>query len=289
MKLGRQSLQDGFKSAFSRPKINQSKRELMIFSIVVIATLLIAWVIYMGFKAEKTITVVMLNNDVYKNQTISEEDIKPYDMLQGEFEKYAVVKSGGVKKRRLILWEERNKILNGFAAYPLKKDTLLEYRDLIKSRADNKDTVLYTFPGKEIVPLEVGHGELEAFKAFLRPGDRLNVQAVFSEDVTIVKPDEFGGTKPETVQVFKTETVFGNIMVADLLNARGESILDIYEWYNNLSIWDQSKLDSSQSFREKTTPRILLVALTPEEKERYYYYLSKTEVRFKISLPQRVR
>lgn len=289
MKLGRRRNNEGVKDALSRPALNESKKNLNIYVIGGVTLLLILWVVYMGLKADRTVKVVMLNQDVYKNQVITEDMLKPYDMLQAEFEKYAVVDSNGTKKRRLILWDERNKIINAFAAYPLKKDTLLEYRDLIKSRLDNKDTVMYSFPGKEIVPLKIEQQELEAFKSFLRPGDRLNVQAVFSEKVTVTESDGYGGVMTNKIDVFKTETVFGDIMVADLLNAKGESILDIYEWYNTLSVWDQAKLDASQQFRDRTTPRTLLVALTPDEKERYYYYLSKPNITFKVSLPQRVR
>lgn len=289
MKLGRRRNNEGVKDALSRPALNESKRSLNIYVIGGVTLLLILWVVYMGLKADRTVKVVMLNQDVYKNQVITEDMLKPYDMLQAEFEKYAVVDSNGTKKRRLILWDERDKIINAFAAYPLKKDTLLEYRDLIKSRLDNKDTVMYSFPGKEIVPLKIEQQELEAFKSFLRPGDRLNVQAVFSDKVTVTESDGYGGLTTNKIDVFKTETVFGDIMVADLLNAKGESILDIYEWYNTLSVWDQAKLDASQQFRDRTTPRTLLVALTPDEKERYYYYLSKPNITFKVSLPQRVR
>lgn len=289
MKLGRRRNNEGVKDALSRPALNESKKNLNIYVIGGVTLLLILWVVYMGLKADRTVKVVMLNQDVYKNQVITEDMLKPYDMLQAEFEKYAVVDSNGTKKRRLILWDERDKIINAFAAYPLKKDTLLEYRDLIKSRLDNKDTVMYSFPGKEIVPLKIEQQELEAFKSFLRPGDRLNVQAVFSEKVTVTESDGYGGVMTNKIDVFKTETVFGDIMVADLLNAKGESILDIYEWYNTLSVWDQAKLDASQQFRDRTTPRTLLVALTPDEKERYYYYLSKPNITFKVSLPQRVR
>lgn len=289
MKLGRRRNNEGVKDALSRPALNESKKNLNIYVIGGVTLLLILWVVYMGLKADRTVKVVMLNQDVYKNQVITEDMLKPYDMLQAEFEKYAVVDSNGTKKRRLILWDERDKIINAFAAYPLKKDTLLEYRDLIKSRLDNKDTVMYSFPGKEIVPLKIEQQELEAFKSFLRPGDRLNVQAVFSDKVTVTESDGYGGLTTNKIDVFKTETVFGDIMVADLLNAKGESILDIYEWYNTLSVWDQAKLDASQQFRDRTTPRTLLVALTPDEKERYYYYLSKPNITFKVSLPQRVR
>ena len=76
-------------------------------------------------------------------------------------------------------------------------------------------------------------------------------------------------------------------MVADLLNASGGSILDIYAGYNEMTVWQQAQLDASASFQESTEPTSLLVALTPDELDRYYYYKSKNDVEFKISLPQR--
>lgn len=271
-----------------KPAVNSLKRNMLIVLVVVITVLLIGWVYTLGKKAEETVTVVMLNQNVYKNQLITEDMLKPYDMLKAEFEKYAIIDKGGQKTRRLVLWEEVDKVINTFAAYPLQKDTILEYRSLIKSRIDNSDNVLYSFPGKEIVPLEVGYNELQAFKTFLKPGDRLNIEAIFSETKTITKKDEYGSDVTAEVEVYKTETVFKDIMIADLLNNAGESVLDIYSWYNDLSVYEQAELDNNPSFQERVEPTTLLVALTPEEKDRYYYYLSKDNIKFRVSMPQRI-
>lgn len=271
-----------------RPAKNQSKKNMYIFSIVIITALLIVWVYIMGLKAERTVKVVMLDQNIYKNQVIDEGMLKPYDMLQGEFEKYAVVNTGGKKARRIILWEERGEIINSFAAYPLQKDSYAEYRSFIKSRVDNSDTVLYSFPGKEIVPLEIATGELQAFKTFLQPGDRLNIKAIFSQRETVEEDDGYGGSSRRQLDIIRTENVFTDIMIADLLNQRGDSILDIYESYRDRTVYEQAILDSSQSFKDSTEPRTLLVALTPEELDKYYYYLSKSQVKFKASMPQRM-
>ena len=87
--------------------------------------------------------------------------------------------------------------------------------------------------------------------------------------------------------MFKTETVFNNIVLADLLNKSGSSILDMYSDYNELSVYEQSALDNDDAWVQSVEPATLLIALTPEEKERYYYYLSKSNVQFRVSLPQR--
>ena len=130
---------------------NNSKKSFLLVIIMLITVLLIVWVYTMGAKAEQTVSVVMLAEPVYKNEVIKETSLKEYKMVKAEFEKYAVVNENGTKKRRILLWEERDKILNTFAAYPLQSDTVAMYNNFIKSRTDNTDTVLYSFPGKNIL------------------------------------------------------------------------------------------------------------------------------------------
>lgn len=274
--------------ASGKPYKNQAKKNGTIIAVVVVTMLLIGWVYTLGKKAENTVPVAMVNQAVYKNQVITQEMLSPYEMLIGEFEKYSVADSNGQMKRRVVLWEEAGQLIGSFAAYPIQKDTYAEYRSFIKSRVDNSDSVLYSFPGKEIVPLEIGAEELQAFKTFLQPGDRLNIEATFSDKETITSDDGFGGVNRTDVEVFVTENVFKDIMIADLLNQGGESILDIYAAYRDKDVYEQAQMDLSQSFKESTTPSKLLVALTPEEKERYYYYISKNQVTFRVSMPQRV-
>lgn len=287
MKLGRKKKEEATGGGLSRPAINEGKRSGMIVGLVVVTALLIAWVMFMGYKAQETVQVAIMAQNVYKNQVITAEMLEPYDMLKAEYEKLAVVEEDGTTSRRVLLWDEVDKIINSFAAYPLHQGAYAEYRQFVKSRVDNSDSVLYSFPGKQVIPLEIGSTELKAFKTFLQPGDKLNIQAIFSEKVTMDVADGYGGTTQQEVEVFKTETVFSDIMLADLLNQSGESILDKYASYNEMTVWQQAQLDSSASFKESTEPASLLVALTPDELDRYYYYKSKSNVEFKISMPQR--
>jgi len=287
LKLGRSKIKDTISGVTSlgKPAKNSIKNYTYLLVVLGITIILIFWVYTIGAKAERTVKVAMLATNVYKNQLVTKEMFKPYDMLQGEFEKYAIIDNKGRKVRRIILWNEIDKIVNSFAAYPLQEGTYAEYRSFIKSRVDNSDNVLYSFPGKEIVPLEIGANELQAFKTFLQPGDRLTIEAIFSQRESANNNNDRGNTQ---VEVFRTENVFTDIMVADLLNAQGESILDIYSSYRDKPVYEQAQLDTSQAFRDRTEPKTLLVALTPEEKDRYYYYLSKSNVKFRVSMPQRV-
>jgi hypothetical protein len=273
--------------ASTRTDRNSSKKNLLLGVVLVITVVLIIWVYAMGRKAEETISVVMLADNIYKNEVITESSLKEYQMLKGEYEKYAVVDENGVQKRRILKWEERSMIINSFAAYPLQADTVAMYDNFIVSRTDNSDTVLYSYPGKNIVKLDVGDDDLDAFKTFLQPGDRINVIAIFKSSEKVYVDDGYGNTTTETVDTYREEEVFTDIMLADLLNDDGESVLDLYAEYNEKTTYQQAALDSSESWLESVQPSVMLVALTPEEETQYYKYLSKSDVEFRISLPQR--
>lgn len=271
--------------AAAKPASNQSKKDMYVIIVAVITVLLIVWVFVMGRKAEQTVTVAMFTEDIYKNEVITESMFQPYDMVKAEFEKYAVTKDNGTTKRRILLWEEKDMILGAFAAYPLREGTVAMYTDFIKARTDNSDSVLYSFPGKNIVAFDMGDSDLKAFKTFLQPGDKVNIKATYSESET-VEVDEYGTT--ERVEVYREETVFQDIMIADILNSHGDSILDIYASYKDKTVYQQAQLDASESFQASVEPSSLLVALTPEEETRYYYYLNKDNAEFSMSLPQRM-
>lgn len=285
MKIGRRS--DNSRLRSTNPNKNQSKKSMLLVGVIAVTLLLIIWVYSMGKKAEQTVSVAMWSQPIYKNQVITESSLKEYKMLKGEFEKYAVAANDGSKQRRIVLWEERGRIINTFAAYSLQQDTVAMIKDVVTSRTDNSDTVLYSYPGKNIVPLAVGESELRTFKTFLQPGDRINVTAIFATTEKVLEDDGYGGTKETSVETYREETPFKDIMIADLLNSNGDSILDIYASYNEKTVYQQAQLDANEAFQQSVTPSTLLVALTPEEESNYYKYLSKDSVEFKVSLPQR--
>lgn len=285
MRIGRSS--EG-RVRTTKSETGGSKRSIALLGVLVVTIVLIFWVYTMGRKAEETVSVVMLNESVYKNQAITEASLKEYKMLKGEFEKYATSGSDGTKKRRIILWSERDKIINkSFAAYPLQSDTVLMWNTLIKSRVDNSDTVMYSFPNKEIVSLDVADKDLKTFKAYLQPGDRVNITAIFSSSENIRVENSDGSMTSEKVEVFKQETMLKDVMIADLLNNKGKSILDLYASYNDKTSYQQARLDSDEAWLESVEPKSMLIALTPEENERYNEYKCKNGVEFHMSLPQR--
>ena len=272
------------KSRREKPILNSNKKSIGTACIIGVAALLIVWVLVLCNKAQEEVSIVMINQEVPKNTPISEDMLREYPMTRAEFEKFSTVRDDGSIKRRILLWEERDLIVGSFSAYPLHKDTYAEYRYFIKSKVDSSDNVLYAFPGKEVIKLDVGTNELQAFKTFLQPGDKINVYAITKDSENI----ENAGASNETVETLGVEKVLNNVMIADMTNSNGESVLDIYEAYRAASAYEQAQMDSDASFQESVEPKTLLVALTPEELKDYFDYTNKGNVTFEISLPQRV-
>lgn len=288
MKVEKQAKkQKAAKAGLQASHLNSGKKFGMLGLLAVLTAAGIGGVMSIGKKAEATVDVVMLKDGAYKNQIITYDMLIPYSMLLAEYEKYSIINDNGTETKRFILWNDRDDAVGYYAGYPILAETPLEKRQLVGSRVDNSDTVLYSFPGKDIIQLNIGSSDLNAFKTFLKPGDKLNIEAIYSDEVEVETVDSYGQPKTEKVDVFKTETAFGNIMLADLINGSGNSILDIYSQYDQLDLFSQAAQEASSSWQESVTPTALLVALTPKEKEIYYKYLSKDNIEFRVSLPQR--
>lgn len=242
----------------------------------------VVYVSLVGRNASKSVQVAQLKSSVYKNQPITLGMLQPYDMLQAEYDKQimSTANSDGTVEKRLVAWKDVQGYLSqgAFAAYQLPKESFLDLRTLMTSRVDNSDSVLYSFPGKEVVQLEVNGADLNAFKTFIQPGDKVNIDAIYSEDMQ---------SGNDRVKIYRSEPVFTGIMVADIINSSGASVLDMYAEYNAMSEVDKAALDNDATWQEQTEPSSLLVALTPDEKDSYYKFLNRDNVKFKVSLPQR--
>ena len=242
----------------------------------------VVYVTLVGRNASKSIQVAQLKSSVYKNQPITLDMLQPYDMLQAEYDKQimSTANSDGTVEKRLVAWKDVQGYLSqgAFAAYQLPKESFLDLRTLMTSRVDNSDSVLYSFPGKEVVQLEVNGADLNAFKTFIQPGDKVNIDAIYSEDMQ---------SGNDRVKIYRSEPVFTGIMIADIINSSGASVLDMYAEYNAMSEVDKAALDNDATWKEQTEPSSLLVALTPDEKDSYYKFLNRDNVKFKVSLPQR--
>jgi hypothetical protein len=176
-------------------------------------------------------------------------------------------------------------------AYFVPQEVVIMNNMFTGERVKNTDTVLYAFPGKEILPLTLGTDYLTNFKTYLQTGDKINIECTYKEITKVLKAEALGKESYSTndyedVEQIYTDTVFENIQIADILNGAGESVLDLNEEYQQLTLQQQAAYDDDEDYQKRLEPRTILLALTPQEKRQYYKYLAK-DGEFRMSLPQR--
>lgn len=284
----------------SKPMVNAAKKTGLTVFLTVCAAAMICFVLVLSRKTQAVEYVCMSAKTLYKNEQITDTNtqLRKYAMLRGEYEKYTVSSNSSNPTRRLIKWDERDELRGKYVTTQIGAEKLIERRDFTTSKSDNSNTALYSYPGKDIVKLTLGTSDLTAFKSFLAPGDKINIECTYSEKVSfkdqIKDAEESGATQVgdwtnarDTVEQLYTVPVFKNIQIADILNASGDSVLDLMAEYNELGLIEQNRLDNDTAYQKKLQPSTLLLALTPQEKEIYYKYLSKSGATFRMSLPQR--
>lgn len=287
MKANRSARAQSIQNASAKPMHNQNKKTLGIVGVGVVTFVLILWIFAMQANATKTVQVAMFAKNIYKNQQITAEMFIPYDMLQSEYDNFAQTYKDGTVKRKVILYSEVPTLVGTYAAYPLRAETYALWTDFVTQRTDNSDSVLYSYPGKELIVLDVDSSTIKQFSSFLKPGDRINVIASYTETAEVKVYQDDGSYKMEESETNRNEPMFQDIVLADMLNSDGQSILDLYAYYDTLDTYNQAALDQSEDWADRTTPKTILVALTPEEIDTLYYYQSKGDVTFYVTIPQR--
>lgn len=279
----------------TKTSLNAQANKLLIALFTVLCVASCLWVWMLGRKAQQVVTVAMSGKNLYKNEQVTDlnTQFKQYDMTEIEYEKYAPVDENGVPVQRIVLWNQIGEKTGLFMAYFVPQEVVIMHNMFTDQRVKNTDTVLYAFPGKEILPLELGTTYLTNFKTYLETGDKINIECTYTETSKVLKAEAIGketytSSDYEDVDQIYTDTVFENIQIADILNSDGESVLDLNEEYQQLTLQQQAAYDDDEDYQERLEPKTILLALTPQEKRQYYKYLAK-DGEFRMSLPQRTQ
>lgn len=266
----------GFKLKLNNVKVGESKitkksklfKVSLVLGIVVVAVLLLQAVA--SFKTDQVVQVVKLSTSIPAGGIITESNMVPDDMLVNEYEKQAmVVMNDGSKRRAIVLWEDRAKILNTYASYYIRHSTPI-YWDSLSKESSKKYAYLYQMEG-ELLRVDINAKE---FGNMLVPGDKINIRATYTEnEYKLPSEKEFllqqqMGIQPQTT-VTKNIKLFSNVSVLDILNSKGDSIFDIYYNLLELSKAEQEKLLNNADFQNQIVPSQILLNVTPEEADRY--------------------
>lgn len=262
---------------------NQSRARNRILGILIaLAAVLIITIATAAASAEsrKTIAVVRLKDDISANALITDDMIEVYDMYYKEYEQYGTMEfSDGTTRSTIVTWNMRDKVVGQrYAAYYLRKNTVLFWDSTIKDQT-RKNSYLYSMSGEL---LNIQMTTTDDFGDMVVPGDSLNIYATYTDTNYDLPSEEqykyqveSGTSTNSGVEQTKTELMFSEVQILDMLNGNGQSIFDIYYEYISKTKAEQQALLQDDSFLENVQPASILLEVTSEEVERYMKLQSK--------------
>ena len=257
---------------------NQSRARNRILGILI--ALIVVMIITIATAAasaesRKTIAVVRLKDDISANALITDDMLEVYDMYYKEYAQYGTMKfSDGTTRSTIVTWNMRDKVVGQrYAAYYLRGNTVLFWDSTIKDQT-RKNSYLYSMSGEL---LNIQMTTTDDFGDMVVPGDSLNIYATYTETNYDLPSEEQYKYQMESgsaqgtsgVEQTKTELMFSEVQILDMLNGSGQSIFDIYYEYISKTKAEQQALLSDDSFLQNVQPASSLLEVTSEEVERY--------------------
>ena len=257
---------------------NQSRARNRILGILI--ALIVVMIITIATAAasaesRKTIAVVRLKDDISANALITDDMLEVYDMYYKGYAQYGTMKfSDGTTRSTIVTWNMRDKVVGQrYAAYYLRGNTVLFWDSTIKDQT-RKNSYLYSMSGEL---LNIQMTTTDDFGDMVVPGDSLNIYATYTETNYDLPSEEQYKYQMESgsaqgtsgVEQTKTELMFSEVQILDMLNGSGQSIFDIYYEYISKTKAEQQALLSDDSFLQNVQPASILLEVTSEEVERY--------------------
>lgn len=255
---------------------NRSKNRLLG---IIIAACVVVFICIMtaisSAETKKTITVVRLKSDtpISANSLITDDMLEAYDMYYKEFQQYGTMKfSDGSTRSTIVRWNDKDLVVGKrYAAYYMRGGTVLFWDSTISDQT-RKNSYLYSMSGEL---LNIQMTTTQDFGDMVVPGDTLNVRATYTAKVYNLPTEQeyklssTNGTATDGVDVTKTDSLFSEVTILDMLNASGNSIFDIYYQYIAATKAEQQAMLNDDSFLQSVQPASILVECTAEEVEHY--------------------
>lgn len=232
-------------------------------------------------ETKKTITVVRLKQDsaISANALITENNIEAYDMYYKEFQQYGTMQfSDGSRRSTIVRWQDKDLVLGQrYAAYYLRGGTVLFWDSTIRDQT-RKNSYLYNMSGEL---LNIHMNTQSDFGDMVVPGDTLNIRATYQATLYNLPTEleyrlnaQVGSvaavnTQGVGTQVTKSELLFSEVTILDMLNSAGNSIFDIYYEYIAATKEQQQAMLNDDGFLSTVKPASILLEVTSEEVERY--------------------
>lgn len=232
-------------------------------------------------ETRKTITVVRLKQDqsIPANALITDDNIEAYDMYYKEFQQYGTMLfSDGSRRSTIVRWQDKDLVVGQrYAAYYMREGTVLFWDATIRDQT-RKNSYLYNMSGELLNIHMTTTGD---FGDMVVPGDTLNIRVTYTAtlynlpteteyrlNAQVGSVSSAGGAGVGTT-VTKSELLFSEVTILDMLNGSGNSIFDIYYEYISATKAQQQAWLEDDGFLGSVQPASILIEATSEEVERY--------------------
>ena len=261
--------------------------------IIVILILGVAGVIFVNWWMSKdmrdTVEVAVFKSNVAQNAYISAGMIDKMEMTTADYKRAAIVKmSDGTERRQIVLYSDAKSIVGKYAANYVRMNTPIYY-DAVTTEYTKANSYLYQMDGTELLKIDV---DPKQFGDIIVPGDKLNIRITYDESTykIISETDYLQLSDEEKLGLqgvsSKTELMFSEVTILDMLNSDGESIFDKYYALMSLPEKQQRAKIADSNFQKAIEPKSVLIAVTPEEAERYTLLGGKTKGSLITLLPR---
>lgn len=262
-------------------KANNASRSKNRLTGIIIAACVVVFICIMtaisSAETKKTITVVRIKSDtpIAANTLITDDMLEAYDMYYKEFQQYGTMKfSDGSTRSTIVRWNDKDLVVGKrYGAYYMRGGTVLFWDSTIADQT-RKNSYLYSMSGEL---LNIQMTTTQDFGDMVVPGDTLNVRATYTTTIYNLPTEQeyklnasSGGTaSSDGVEITKTDSLFSEVTILDMLNASGNSIFDIYYQYIAATKAEQQAMLQDDGFLESVKPASILVECTAEEVEHY--------------------
>ena len=262
-------------------KANNASRSKNRLMGIIIAACVVVFICIMtaisSAETKKTITVVRVKSDtpIAANALITDDMLEAYDMYYKEFQQYGTMKfSDGSTRSTIVRWNDKDLVVGKrYGAYYMRGGTVLFWDSTISDQT-RKNSYLYSMSGEL---LNIQMTTTQDFGDMVVPGDTLNVRATYTTTIYNLPTEQeyklnaSSGDNASTdgIEITKTDSLFSEVTILDMLNASGNSIFDIYYQYIAATKAEQQAMLQDDGFLESVKPASILVECTAEEVEHY--------------------
>ncbi|QNU67802.1 flagellar biosynthesis protein FlgA [Ruminiclostridium herbifermentans] len=214
--------------------------------------------------SRETIEVVRVrqNGGIQANSVITEKQIEKYNLIKKEY------------TSDMLLAEDMSSIIGKYSKNYMRDKTVI-YKDEVGDEIPVKNEWLYKVNEKnEVITLPYDY--LKCGGDILMPGDRVRIRVSYEVEETTVPQESYDNPNLVITQTqdktIKTEILFDDIVIKDMLNSNSHSIYEVYKEVSRLSEDKRESVMKSDEFLKNIQPKALMLEGTMQQINNFAKY-----------------